>query len=397
MTAPSIFTNGAAMPRFPTLSVLLLSATALVALPYLTDLPVPPAYADGDKRDKGERREKGPSERADKGKAGKNGDGKEARGRGKGGKGGGSSGGGSSDGGSAGGGSSGGGSSGGGSSGGGSSGDGSSGGGSAGGGTSGGGGSSGGGAGGGSSDGAGGVSGGGGVIVDGSGPVRAPTDGPAASPRPLTLSGSNGSRQPAVIVQRLADPARLGPYADALLRVADARAALVAAEAELARLRGLSGSALIRAFPASAPSHDAAAHARDLRRVEGAVAEWQRLSALTEAELAEEFPPQQAGAPYDAAALAAAKRRALIRARDHDTLSNLPPERLAELYPAPRVASHDRTAHARAIDAAETEVEARTIAVTRAEAAAAETLYILTDGRGLTPREAAWVDAYLGR
>ena len=396
------------MPRFPTLSALLLSATALAALPHLSALPVPPAYADGETRDKGERREKGPSDRADKAKGGKDGGGKEARGNGNNGKGGGgSSGGGSSGGGSSGGGSSGGGSSGGG---GGSSGGGSGGGGPVGGGPVGGGPVGGGPVGGGPVGGGpiggdpigggpiGGDPGGGGVIGNDGGPVGNPSGGNAPRPaNPPTLSGSNGSPRPSVIVLRAADPARLGPYADALLRVAEARRALAEAEAALARLRGLSGTALARAFPATAPSHDAAAHRRDLQRMDGAVAEWQRLSALTEDQRAAEFPPRLAGDSHDAEALAAAKRRALIRARDHETLANLSPDRLAELYPAPRAAGHDRAAHARAIEAAEAEVELRTIAVTRAEAAAAETLYILTDGQGLTAREAAWVDAYLAR
>lgn len=378
------------MPRSPTLIALLLSATALVAMPHVSALPPlsaltgSPAFADGDRRDKGERREKGPPDRADKGDRKGKGD-KDARGRGNNGKGdGGATGGGSSGGGSSGG-SSGGGSSGGSSSGGGSSGGGSSGGGSSDGGNAGGGGSSGGG------------SGGGGVIAEDRGTGGAPSGRPAPGSDPLTLSGSNGTGAPAVIVLRPANPARLGPYADALLRVTEARTALLAAEADLARLRGLSGAALARAFPATTPRYDAATHARDLKRLDGAVAEWQRLSALTDAERATEFPPRQAGATHDAAALAAAKRRALIRARDHDTLSSLSPGRLAELYPAPRAAGHDRAAHARAIEAAEALVELRTIALTRAEAAAAETLYILTDGRGLTAREAAWVDAYIAR
>lgn len=327
-----------------TLPALLLSAAALVTVPFLAEIPVSPAHADGGRRDKGEARERDREEARGGETQGKHAGGKgrsESRGPKDGPAkdgdpevGGGTVGGGPV---------------------------------------------------------AGGASGGG--IVDAGAGGGTATGGQGAP----FLSGSSGTAPSVVILPQAAHPARLGPYADALAAAAAARSALRSAEADLIRLRALSGAALARAFPARAPDYDVAAHRRDLARLEGAAGEWKRLSRLTDAERAAAFPPERAGAGHDAQALAAAKRRALIQARDHDTLANLPAARLAALYPAPAAAGHDRAAHARAIAAAEAEVALRAAALARAEATAAETLSILTGGAGLTPREAAWIKAYLAR
>lgn len=242
----------------------------------------------------------------------------------------------------------------------------------------------------------------GGSTTGGSGgvPAGSGTSGGAAPlpERPVTasddtpyLSGSSAPRRIAPLLR----PDRLAPYADALIRLSAIRSRLAEAQARLARLESLDGAALARAFPSAGETHDSAAHAADLARLDGAGAEWIRLSRLDAAALAREFPPVAAGTPHDAAAHARALRRALLRARDHDTLANLAPERLAQLYPPRPASGPDRAAHRRALDAARDRADALRVQAAQAEIDAQQTLYTLTGGVPLTPREQAWIAAYV--
>lgn len=188
---------------------------------------------------------------------------------------------------------------------------------------------------------------------------------------------------------------RLQPYAEALLTLRRLSTTRDAAAGDLAALEGLSPAELARRYPPHGPDHDAEALRHDLQRLEGAGAHYIRLLRLTDDERARVFPPESPAQDYDRAAYAAAQRRALMQARDHDTLSTLSPERRAALYPAPAPRGHDRAAQDRDLRAVRARLAAAESAVAGATAKAEQLRLTLTGGRALTATEAEWLAGYL--
>jgi len=188
---------------------------------------------------------------------------------------------------------------------------------------------------------------------------------------------------------------RLQPYAEQLLELRRLTAARDEAAVELAALEALPPEALARQYPPSGPDYDVTALARDLRRLEGAGPEYIRLTQLNAAELAREFPPADPAMGYDTEAYTAAQRRALVQARDYNTLLNLSPERRAALYPAPEAEGHDRDAHQADLRRLRARLAAATTALSAAGAQAEQIRLSLTGDRPLTATEADWLAGYL--
>ena len=183
--------------------------------------------------------------------------------------------------------------------------------------------------------------------------------------------------------------AALAPYAEALLRVNRARAEVAAASAQLSGLKAMDEAARDRAFPGDGPTIDRSAWQADLDRLAPFAEDHARLESLTDDEKAALFPAEDG---HDEAAYQATLSRYARNAADYQALKDLPDARLAVLYPG----GASTNGYRRALNAAETRLQAAQTALANAEAEALRLNALLVGPRPLTAAEADYLAAYMG-